>query len=127
MQDGFPITVALDKPLKSASKLAAKIEAWINFQALTAGWFGDESQVLNFEFTIVTSETFIEHLNNPDIHHWTVAENHQYAFIHHSNDLQTKALITLSQQDVGDVEQALKGKLATVANLVVREYGLAEL
>lgn len=131
MQDGFPIAITIHPDLSprlgKAAMIAAKTEAWINFQALKAGWYADESCVLNFDFTLMTREIFDQHRSNMTTSNWTVSADENTAFFHDRNSAQTTAFIVIRARDLVAFEQVLQNRLVSVANLVVKDYGLVGL
>ena len=107
MQQGLPITIAADGQFSNSLKpLLARLEMWINFQALKADWYGNEDCILSFDFTLVrTLEEKMQHLTADN---WTVASG--YAYHYDSSRLTTIAFIAvddLGQSGIG-IEQAIK-------------------
>ncbi|MFT4928299.1 MAG: hypothetical protein ACI8WB_004418 [Phenylobacterium sp.] len=122
MQDGFPIVIKVHPQLLAANPqlagVAAKVEAWLNFAALSALWYGDESCVLEFEFTLVTTKIFSQDEQYQGVN-WTASGDD---FFSHDTG-KTVALIVLNASYLNHFEQALKAALLGLANLVVKDYG----
>jgi len=122
----LPITIVADSKFPDSLKPSInKLEMWLNFQALKANWYGDESFILTFNFTILrTLEEKQQHLLD---HNYTVEFG--YAFYYDEVALTTTAYIAvadLAKQKVG-VEKAIKNRLTTVTNKIAAQYALLPL
>jgi hypothetical protein len=64
MSQGFPIIIKLDPQLAAVNKtikaMLSKTEMWINFAALKNGWYSDPNCVLEFEFTLLSTDQLTE-------------------------------------------------------------------
>lgn len=62
MTESLPITISADDAINAlfpkARSVLNKLEAQLNFQSLTAGWYGDEENILSINLAVVISETF---------------------------------------------------------------------
>lgn len=71
MNNILPITIKLEESLnKSFNKLSAitnRLEAQFNFQTLTAGWYGDEENIIGIQLLLESSSSFrqisVQHKN----------------------------------------------------------------
>ena len=126
MQQGLLITIAADGQFSnSLNPLLSKLEAWINFQALKAGWYGSEDCILSFDFTLIRRlEEKTQHLTAGN---WIVESG--YAYHYNSSSLTTIAFIAvddLAQSGIG-IERAIKARLAAVANIIALQHGFSAL
>ena len=126
MQQRLPITIAADGQFSnSLTSLLSKLEAWINFQALKAGWYGSEDCILSFDFTLIrTLEEKTQHLTAGN---WIIESG--YAYHYNNSHLTTIAFIAvddLAQSGV-DIERAIKARLATIANMIAAQHGFSAL
>ncbi|QYJ81727.1 hypothetical protein [Shewanella aegiceratis] len=123
MQQGFPITITADDRFSSSLKpLLAKLEMWINFQALKADWYGKEDHILSFDFTLV--RTLDEKAEQLISESWIVEPG--YAYHYESSRLMTIAFIAVDDllQRGTAIEQEIKSRLVAVANAVGQQHGL---
>lgn len=104
MQQGFPITITItadDRFSSSLKPLLAKLEMWINFQALKADWYGKEDHVLTFDFNLV--RTLDEKAEQLISESWIVEPG--YAYHYENSRLMTIAFIAvddLLERGTGD-------------------------
>ncbi|QYK12198.1 hypothetical protein K0I63_15840 [Shewanella rhizosphaerae] len=126
MQQGFPITITADDRFSSSLKpLLAKLEMWINFQALKADWYGKEDHVLTFDFTLL--RTLDEKAEQLSSENWIVEPG--YAYHYENCRLMTIAFIAvddLVERGTG-IEQEIKSRLVAVANAVGLQHGFIKL
>ncbi|MCL1041816.1 hypothetical protein L2712_09200 [Shewanella marisflavi] len=126
MQQGFPITITADDRFSSSLKpLLAKLEMWINFQALKADWYGKEDHVLTFDFTLV--RTLDDKAEQLTLDNWIVEPG--YAYHYESCRLMTIAFIAvddLLERGTG-IEQEIKSRFVAVANAIGQQHGLISL
>ena len=61
------ITTELVDRLKNIRSVANKLEAQLNFQTLTANWYGDEEDILTITLFLSNSEDFKTSKNGADI------------------------------------------------------------
>ncbi|ABV88615.1 hypothetical protein [Shewanella pealeana] len=132
MQEQLPITISADSGFSSSLKpLLIELEMWINFQALKADWYGDETCILAFDFTLVRS------LEDKGLQAGAVAVSEKsgsaaagkewisgdgYAYCYDSTSLKTTAFIAVAdllEAGVG-IEQAIKARLIAVANEIAK-------
>ena len=129
LQQGLPITIVADGQFSDSLKpLLTQLEMWINFQALKADWYGDEDFILSFDFTLVRSlEEKIQQITEVSVESWVVESG--YAYHYESSCLTTIAFIAvddLVQGGVG-IEQAIKARLTSVANIIALKHGFLAL
>ncbi|WP_065187830.1 hypothetical protein [Shewanella woodyi] len=132
MQEDLPITIAADGQFSSALKpLLMKLEMWINFQALKADWYGNEDFILSFDFTLVRSlDEKVQQItatgadSNESAESWVVKQG--YAYHYQSSHLMTIAFIAVDDllEDGVGIEQAIKDRMTSVANVVASQHGL---
>lgn len=62
MTESLPITISADDSINAlfpkARSILNKLEAQLNFQSLTAGWYGNEENILSINVAVVISGTF---------------------------------------------------------------------
>jgi hypothetical protein len=135
MQQGFPLVVNVDMSLSGALKglpsVAAKIQAWINFAALKAAWYADETCVVEIEFTLMDEPTFSEKTTNLSPSKWTVEPTKGFALTHDKSTFKAQVLLGFSSKETQNctassaaLEPLLQSKLTHTANLIGRDYGL---
>ena len=135
MKNGFPIVldpqallVEIDDSLKPlVQSTVPTVEAWLNFEALKAGWYGDQSKVLNFTFRLVTTSAFERQMQSTGQLAWQISENRQTAHIHQSKTLNTLALLAFDDNGLSDFEATLKQIAFQVANQVAVVYGFVDI
>jgi len=119
----LPITVNADDSFSTAlTPLLHKLEMWINFQALKANWYGDESCILTFHYTIV--RTLAEKVDEMPEAEWQVDQG--FAYRYNSETLTTQAFIAIAdlvQQNTG-IEQTIKSRMTRVANAIAKQHEL---
>lgn len=66
MTEKLPINLHCDSELNEQfakfSSVLNKLEAQFNFQTMTAGWYGDEDDVVDIQLTLVSQESFEQQL-----------------------------------------------------------------
>lgn len=122
-QEQLPITISADSGFSSSLKsLLVELEMWINLQALKADWYGDETCILAFDFTLVKSleDKGLDSKNQS----WIVEDG--YAYCYDCESLKTTAFIAVTdllEAGVG-IELAFKGRLVAVVNGVGKKHGM---
>lgn len=112
MTESLPITISIDEALSAlfpkARSILNKLEAQLNFQSLTAGWYGDEENVLSINLAVVIVETFKQQTN----------ANAQFEFpaddlASFINNLEVNLLIAITEKELLLIEKkpALLSKL----------------
>jgi hypothetical protein len=123
-EQDFPITVRASQHLASQSKqvepVLGNIEAWINFQALGALWYEDESKVPEFDFIVVAKADFAASTADFTEPGWIIEHDNAVAILQDSQ-FHTKAVIGVGRSGFAD---SVKMQLVAVANRVVKAYGL---
>ncbi|MCJ8272502.1 MAG: hypothetical protein MJK04_24270, partial [Psychrosphaera sp.] len=96
MEQGLPITVRASQHLASQSKqvkpVLANVEAWINFQALSALWYGDETKVPEFDFMVVARADFAASTADFDEPGWIIEHDNAVAILQ-DGQFHTKVVI----------------------------------
>jgi len=68
MKSDLPISIqAASELIKKYSKLKSlvnRLEAQVNFQTMTSGWYGDEESIIEFVLFIESSQSFQKKINN---------------------------------------------------------------
>ena len=125
IEQQLPITISADSGFSSSLKpLLVELEMWINFQALKADWYGDETCILAFDFTLVRS--LEEKGLAASDKKWKAEDG--YAYCYDSESLNTTAFIAVAdlltpiKGGVG-IEQAIKQRLVSVVNGVASSAG----
>jgi hypothetical protein len=136
MDTDLPITLTtkglFEANDKNSQFLISKLEAWLNFKALGANWYGDESLVVNMNFTILPEHQFLDlqvdsdknwiPINLPGL---TAIYNHEMSkqsficMIMFSNDE-----LNVAMKDSAQVENTFQLKLAACANVLATYYHL---
>ena len=126
MQQNLPITIVADGQFSdSLNPLLSKLEMWINFQALKANWYGNEDCILTFDFSLI--KKLEEKTQQMMADNWTIESG--YAYHYDCSRLITIAFIAIDDLVKGRVgiEQAIKARLKTVANIIALQHGLSAL
>ncbi|WP_448548505.1 hypothetical protein [Thalassotalea fusca] len=53
-------TTSLQQAFKPLNRVLLTTEAQLNFQSMTAGWYGDEDNILNIQITLQNTQEFSE-------------------------------------------------------------------
>ncbi|GAA6205761.1 hypothetical protein [Thalassotalea sp. SU-HH00458] len=68
METQLPISIKVNSLLTekftTLNSIANRLESQLNFQTMTAGWYGDEENILSLYFSIETAESFREISSN---------------------------------------------------------------
>ena len=124
MQAALPITIGSEGSFSTAlTPLLHKLEMWINYHALKANWYADESCRLCFEFKLI--RTLDEKAVLLRTEQWVLSSG--YAYQHDSTTHKTSAFICIADivKHGTGIEKAIKGRLTAVSNIVALQYGLA--
>lgn len=139
MQSDLPITLTTKGLFEAGDKnsqfLISKLEAWLNFKALGANWYGDESLVVNIDFTVLPESQFMDlqldteqswvPINLPNltaVYHHDMSKHHFTCMVMFSNDELSAAM-----KDGSQVENTFQVKLAACANVLAVYYHLPAL
>ena len=140
MQAALPITITADGQFSSSlDPLLNKLEMWINYQALKAQWFANETCSLYFDFKLIRSLDEKAQLTSDN--QWVVTPGYAYHYdnnnlnispnnsINNNNVYNTTAYIAVADLVKGGVgiEQAIKSRLTAVTNIIAAQHGLAPL
>ena len=136
MQDDLPIKVSskglFEQDDKSSSFLIHKLEAWLNFQALLANWYQDESQITHFSFQVLPESQFYQHQLDQELI-WKSFELPGVTGVYHHDEEQSsfESYLMLSNSELDDmmkhpanVEARLKQKLRATINVQAVIYQL---
>ncbi|WDE02831.1 hypothetical protein SG34_015405 [Thalassomonas viridans] len=135
MNEQLPITIgpseALNAQLPGLTATVNKLEAQLNFQALTAGWYGDEENILQTRLSLVTSGEFSAMQQQKQ-----AGERYDFAddvlSYHRSESRQVCCIVALTDNELalfsqrkGLVAAYLRTKLHKVLNLIAAEEDLS--
>jgi hypothetical protein len=139
METGLPITLTTEGLFEAGDKssqfLISKLEAWLNFKALGANWYSDESLVVNMNFTILPENQFMDLQVDTD-KNWIPINlpNLTAIYNHDMNNYQFSCMVMLSNneleaamKDGAQVESTFQLKLAACANVLAVYYHLPAL
>lgn len=139
MEQDLPITVTsqglFEAGDKSSEFLMTKLEAWLNFKALQANWYGDESLVVSMNIVIMPEKVFLDNKVDKSLKWQTFSSNTTTALFNHDpENFRFKSFLMLSNDELNDamsnpkkVEDMLQKKLGTVANHFGEFYKLENL
>jgi hypothetical protein len=139
METDLPITLSIkglfEAGDKSSAFLISKLEAWLNFKALGANWYSDETLVVNIDFTILPESQFMDlQLDTADnwipinlpgltaVYRHDMTKQHFNCMVMLSNDELSEAM-----KDGSKVENTFQLKLGTAANVLATYYHLPTL
>jgi len=134
MTEQLPISIQPSNELiDKFSKISAvsnKLEAQFNFQTLTAGWYGDEDNILSINLVVDTSADFL--LQKIHNHQGTITEFADDVFsFYDKGKHQTNCFIAITdaeQQLLAQQEKIIPGfiqaKLQKVLNLIAVQHQL---
>ncbi|PKG55942.1 hypothetical protein [Shewanella sp. GutDb-MelDb] len=132
MQQELPITIVAEGKFSNSLKpLLTQLELWINFQAVKADWYGNEDCILSFDFTLVRTleekTPLLTAVSAEGGEGWIVESG--YAYHYDSSSLKTIAFIAVNDliQNGTGIEQAIKDRLTSVANVIGLQHGLLAL
>jgi hypothetical protein len=132
MQQELPITIVAEGKFSNSLKpLLTQLELWINFQAVKADWYGNEDCILSFDFTLVRTleekTPLLTAVRAEGAEGWIVEPG--YAYHYDSSSLKTIAFIAVNDliQNGTGIEQAIKDRLTSVANVIGLQHGLLAL
>ena len=128
MDHNLPITVTskglFEAGDKSSEFLMTKLEAWLNFKALQANWYGDEDLVLTINVSIMPEKLFLDNQVDRSLKWQSLSSNTTTALFNHNESITSfTCFLMLSNDELNEtmakpqkVEDMLQNKLATVAN-----------
>jgi hypothetical protein len=129
---GNPLSVTtkylFDSNDPSSNSLLTRIEAWLNFNALKQNWFGDESLIVQMDFTFMPESKFLD--QDVDDQWQTIQLPGVVAVYHHDKaSTQFTCYIMLNNDDLKflmdnpkDVETEFRTKLTKAANKLGSKY-----
>lgn len=135
MSESLPLTVKsedlFEQGDRSSSYLLTKLEAWLNFQALCANWYADESSIVQCHFTFLPEQSFYHKELNSDIT-WHNLKQPMLVYSHDKTNKTFNVFVMLSKDELNtamnnpkNVEVMLQNKLSQSANQLVAEYKLS--
>lgn len=130
MQQGFPITIKFDSQIsldRKATVAASKVEMWVNFSALKSGWYADESCVLEVEFILLEQNRLNEMITKHGNEQWQIEDNQQFAIIHDKAKTHVDAYVAIETEQHEHFEVKLKASIATIANIIAKDYLFTEI
>lgn len=137
MEQDLPITVTsqglFEAGDKSSEFLMTKLEAWLNFKALQANWYGDENLVVSIHITIMPEKVFLDNQVDKSLKWQSLSNINTTALFNHDEPSKTfRSFLMLSNDELNEamanpakVETMLQKKLATTVNHFASFYSLA--
>jgi hypothetical protein len=124
----LPMVILLEETLRQQfpqmKMVAQKVEAWINFAALKANWYADESRVLSFEFKLIDSGQFSRQVDSLIAAKWQVDNEKGFAYYHAKGHFDKLALIAVDGSHMKAFEHILQMKIVEIANTVGKDFSL---
>jgi hypothetical protein len=135
MTEQLPITISLcDQLVEKFSKiksLSNKLEAQFNFQTLTAGWYGDEDNMLSIGLV----------LQSPEVFAWQQKQQHggklhQFAddVLSYHNERQISCFIAITDSELNLLQQRpkllngyIQTKIHKVLGLIAKQHNLPDI
>ena len=139
MQSDLPITLTtkglFEADDKNSQFLLSKLEGWLNFKALGANWYGNESLIVNIDFTVLPESQFMDlqvdsnknwiPINLPNL---TAIYTHDMSKHHFTCMLMlSNSELEAAMKDSSQVESTFQVKLAACANVLAVYYHLPAL
>lgn len=117
---------------KSSKFLMTKLEAWLNFKALSANWYADESLVISMSLTLLPEVQFLNQQVDNDKQWLSISEKSVTAiYTHYKDNHSFESYIMFSNEELNkamenprNVENMLQIKLASAANKMAQHYHL---
>jgi len=138
MTVSLPISIHVcDDLIQQFSKIISvsnKLEAQLNFQTMTANWYGDEDNILSVRLCLETPQSFSlsqqeaqQHLNIQthcdDVFSYDEAGEANYKLICHIALTETELVVLTKQSKV--LEGLLRIKMQKVLNLIAEQLKLS--
>lgn len=97
----LPISISAEQAVcedfKLPKSVLEKMEAWANFEALKANWYGNESSHLKCQFTLVSAHTFENKFAKSTQEGWQIDNKERNAI--KTGDIDTKHHVVLAIDD----------------------------
>lgn len=133
MANLFPLQLGASETIVAQSELMAPAinttEAWLNFQTMGIGWFGDESKSPRFRYRFVTLEELQLQCNDGLAWQHEVPDS---AYITQNNGLNCLLLVALPEdvlilKEQIAVENVLRERLVEVTNARAKALNIEEI
>lgn len=132
----LPITIKVNAELLAhfdkLSSIVNRLEAQYNFQTMTAGWYGDEENIVGICFSLESPASFEQAILNSLLDKITHADD-VISFFDPTKSLRrcfvalTEAEQELLQQHAKLLKGLIDKKLSKALNLLANELGVAEI
>lgn len=135
MTEALPIRFSIDGLFEAgdanAEFLVTKLEAWLNYRALCANWYADESLVVTISIELLPERLFLaKEVDQSQA--WQSNENPTALYLHDQQQRHFECYLMLSNQQIDQAMQApaklehtLQLRLAAIVNLFAKHYHLA--
>lgn len=139
MTDQLPISIFVCDDLSTQwvkiTSITNKLAAQLNFQSMTANWYGNEDDILCIQLLLETPQRFAlqkEQLQIEQVSSFNAYSDDVFSFIDDTNPPQlicTIALTVLEQNLLAQQEKLLAGllqvKLTKVLNLIAKQFNFS--
>lgn len=133
----LPITIVTNQMLadkfNKLSSIIIKLEAQYNFQTMTAGWYGDEENIVGICFSLESPESFEQVTSNTQLLDKITLADDVISFFDQEKNLRI-CFVAITETEQNLLEQhtkLLKGfidkKLSKALNLLANELGVPEI
>jgi len=126
VEESLPITInglSHFLPPKIANRISMELEAWLNFETLKVGWYGDESNIIQCQFEFVNEQS-VKEIQTP-----IFSEDNLVLSFAVNNEKSPKQYIvkTLLNNPIQEtlIKQQLKIELAKILNLIANKENLS--
>lgn len=132
----LPITIVINELLTEQfdklSSVVIKLEAQYNFQTMTAGWYGDEENIVGICFSLESTKSFEQAISNT-LHDKITHADDVISFFDPEKNLRCcfVAITETEQNLLKEHTKLLRGlidkKLSKALNLLANELGVPEI
>jgi hypothetical protein len=136
MESQLPISIKVNSLLterfSTLKSIAIRLESQLNFQTMTAGWYGDEENILSLYFSIESAESFQEICSSYPADKEELADDVLY-ICDQNNQFQTcfVAITDVEQHLLSEHPKLLAGllekKLYKVLNMIAQKLNFSEI
>jgi hypothetical protein len=137
MNNQLPITIKINRELEEQftklKSLANKLEAQFNFQTMTAGWYGDEDNLIDISFSIETPESFKEVFLNETIMNKVELADDVISIADEKVNIR-RCFVSITEKEQNILYQhpkllngVVEKKLSKVLNILAREFKVLEI
>ncbi len=136
MENQLPVTITLNDELvvqfNKLQSITNKLEAQFNFQTMSAGWYGDEDNIVQISLSVESQQSFTAKINQPtDIEPIDYSDD-VVSFFDEANNLM-HCFVALTENEVLLLNEHPKlmasfvdKKLSKVLSLLAKELGFSE-